>query len=81
MHLKHGSLVCQRARVSLFAQRRVIGALYRGGDEVNFGEIDGLPEITAALQNENVNTTADLYSTSIVTFMLLESLDATGAST
>ena len=39
----------------------------RGGDEVNFGEIDGLPEITAALEREKVNTTADLYSKSIVT--------------
>lgn len=35
---------------------------YRGGDEVNFGEIDGLPEIAAALQKERVNSTADLYS-------------------
>eukprot|EP01050_Picozoa_sp_SAG11_P047866 SAG11_NODE_25307_length_360_cov_1.567050_2_plen_46_part_01 len=29
---------------------------------MNFGEIDGLSEIAAALKREKVNTTADLYS-------------------
>ena len=42
----------------------------RGGDEVNFGEINGLPEIAAALKRDKVNTTADLYSKCIVTYHL-----------
>lgn len=29
--------------------------------QVNFNEINGLPEIAAALKRENVSTTADLY--------------------
>ena len=40
----------------------------RGGDEVNFGELNGLPEIASALKRENVNTTADLYSESVATY-------------
>jgi hypothetical protein len=40
----------------------------RGGDEVNFGELNGLPEIASALKRENVNTTADLYSKSVATY-------------
>jgi N-acetyl-beta-hexosaminidase len=35
--------------------------VHMGGDEVNFGEVNGLPEIAAALKRENVTSSADLY--------------------
>ena len=35
--------------------------VHMGGDEVNFGEINSLPEIAAALKRANVSTVTDLY--------------------